>query len=95
MIKTTSLTLTGDKGEEIELPLVFSTPFRRELIHKAWTNLNSHKFQRQGRHPTAGMDVVADTNDPPTGQGISRIARMRGGGGGRQGQAGDVASTRG
>ena len=95
MTKTISLTLTGDKEGEIELPLVFSTPFRRELIHKAWTNLNSHKFQRQGRHPTAGMDVVADTNDPPTGQGISRIARMRGGGGGRQGQAGEVASIRG
>jgi large subunit ribosomal protein L4e len=59
MIKTTSLTLTGNKEDEIELPLVFSTPFRRELIHKAWTNLNSHSFQRQGRHPTAGMDVVA------------------------------------
>ena len=95
MIKTTSLTITGDKADEIELPLVFSTPFRKELIHKAWTNLNSHKFQRQGRHPTAGMDVVADSNSPPTGQGIARIARMRGGGGGRQGQAGEVASIRG
>jgi large subunit ribosomal protein L4e len=95
LTKATSLTITGSKDDEIELPLVFSTPFRRELIHKAWTNLNSHKFQRQGRHPTAGMDVVADSNSPPTGQGISRIARMRGGGGGRQGQAGEVASTRG
>ncbi len=95
MTKATSLTLTGDTAEEIELPLIFSTPFRRELIHKAWTNLNSHKFQRQGRHPTAGMDVVADSNSPPTGQGIARIARMRGGGGGRQGQAGEVASIRG
>ncbi len=35
MTKTISLTLTGDREEEIELPLVFSTPFRRELIHKA------------------------------------------------------------
>ncbi|MFZ8908562.1 MAG: 50S ribosomal protein L4 [Nitrosopumilaceae archaeon] len=95
MTKTTSLNINGDKEGEIELPLVFSTPFRRELIHKAWTNLNSHKFQRQGRHPTAGMDVVADSNSPPTGQGIARIARMRGGGGGRQGQAGEVASIRG
>ena len=95
MIKTVSLTLTGDKADEIELPTIFATPFRKELIHKAWTNLNSHKFQRQGRHPTAGMDVVADSNNPPTGQGIARIARMRGGGGGRQGQAGEVASIRG
>ena len=88
-------TTNGTKEGEIELPLVFSTPYRRELIHKAFTNLNSHKFQPQGRHPTAGMDVVADSNDPPTGQGVSRVARARGGGGGRQGQGAEVASTRG
>ena len=88
-------TTSGAKDGEIELPLVFSTPYRRELIHKAFTNLNSHKFQPQGRHPTAGMDVVADSNDPPTGQGVSRVARARGGGGGRQGQGAEVASTRG
>lgn len=94
-MKIASYTTTGTKDGEVELPLVFSTPFRRELIHKAFTNLNSHKFQRQGRHPTAGMDVVADSNDPPTGQGVSRVARARGGGGGRQGQGAEVASTRG
>ena len=94
-MKTATYTTNGTKEGEIELPLVFSTPFRRELIHKAFTNLNSHKFQPQGRHPTAGQDVVADSNDPPTGQGVSRVARMSGGGGGRQGQGGEVASTRG
>jgi len=94
-MKTATYTTTGTKDGEVELPLVFSTPFRRELIHKAFTNLNSHKFQPQGRHPTAGQDVVADSNDPPTGQGVSRVARMSGGGGGRQGQGGEVASTRG
>ena len=94
-MKTAAYTTTGTKDGEVELPLVFSTPFRRELIHKAYTNLNSHKFQPQGRHPTAGMDVVADSNDPPTGQGVSRVARARGGGGGRQGQGAEVASTRG
>ncbi|MDH3204000.1 MAG: 50S ribosomal protein L4 [Nitrosopumilus sp.] len=94
-MKTSTYTTTGTKEGEIELPLIFSTPFRRELIHKAFTNLNSHKFQPQGRHPTAGQDVVADSNDPPTGQGVSRVARMSGGGGGRQGQGGEVASTRG
>ena len=95
MTKATSLKITGEKDGEIELPLVFSTPFRRELIHKAVTNLTSHKFQKQGRKPMAGMDVVADSNDPPTGQGVSRVARMQGGGGGRQGQGAEVASTRG
>ncbi|MCV0430021.1 50S ribosomal protein L4 [Nitrosopumilus sp.] len=94
-MKTSSYTTTGTKDTDIELPIVFSTPFRRELIHKAFTNLTSHKFQKQGRKPMAGMDVVADSNDPPTGQGVSRVARMQGGGGGRQGQGAEVASTRG
>ena len=95
MTKATVYTTTGTKDGEVELPPVFSTPFRRELIHKAFTNLTSHKFQPQGRHPTAGQDVVADSNDPPTGQGVSRVARAQGGGGGRQGQGAEVASTRG
>lgn len=94
-MKIASYTITGTKDEDVELPRIFSTPYRHDLIHKAYTNLNSHKFQRQGRHPSAGMDVVADTNDPPTGQGVSRVARARGGGGGRQGQGAEVASTRG
>ena len=74
-MKISTLTISGTKESEVELPLVFSTPFRRDLIAKSFTNLNSHKFQPQGRHPTAGMDVVARSNDPPTGQGISRIAK--------------------
>ena len=95
MMKTAVYTTIGTKDGEVELPSVFSTPLRQELIHKAFTNLTSHKFQRQGRKPNAGMDVVADSNDPPTGQGVSRVARMQGGGGGRQGQGAEVASTRG
>ena len=94
-MKVPTFAINGTKENEIELPLVFSTSFRKDLISKSFTNLNSHKFQPQGRHPTAGMDVVARSNDPPTGQGVSRIAKMRGGGGGRQGQAGGVASVRG
>ena len=94
-MKVSTFAINGTKENEIELPLVFSTSFRKDLIAKSFTNLNSHKFQPQGRRPTAGMDVVARSNDPPTGQGVSRIAKMRGGGGGRQGQAGGVASVRG
>ena len=82
-------------GKMISLPFVFETPYRPDLIHKAFVHLASHSFQPQGRHPTAGMDVVADSNDPPTGRGVSRVARAAGGGGGRQGQGAEVASTRG
>ena len=85
---------SGSNEGEIELPIIFSTPVRNDLIHKAFTHLESHKFQRQGRYPNAGMDVVAESNSPPTGHGAARVARMSGGGGGRQGQGGGVAMVR-
>jgi len=94
-MKSNVLTLDGKKSEEIDLPNVFNTKINLSVIHKAYINLESHGFQKHSTHPTAGQDVVADSNDPPTGRGISRIARMKGGGGGRQGQAGEVAGTRG
>ena len=94
-MKTSVLTLDGKKSGQIDLPNVFDTKLNSELIHKAYINLESHGFQKHSTHPTAGQDVVADSNDPPTGRGISRIARMKGGGGGRQGQGGEVAGTRG
>jgi large subunit ribosomal protein L4e len=79
-MKAQTLSLSGAKQGEVDLPNVFLTPFRKDLIHKAFVNLDSHHYQRQGRHPTAGMDVVAMSNDPPTGHGQARIARIRGGG---------------
>jgi large subunit ribosomal protein L4e len=93
-MKATVLSLSGAKDGEIELPLVFSTPLRNDLIHRAYVHLESHGFQRQGRYPNAGMDVVAESNSPPTGHHEARVARMRGGGGGRQGQGGGVAMVR-
>jgi len=93
-MKVPVFSTTGSNDGDIELPLVFSTPIRNELIHKAYLHLESHSFQRQGRYPNAGMDVVAESNSPPTGHHQARVARMAGGGGGRQGQAGGVAMTR-
>ncbi len=87
--------ITGSKQEEIDLPTVFSTPLRSDLLHKAFVNLESHKFQTQGRYPLAGMNVVAESNSPPTGHHQARVARMHGGGGGRMGQGGGVAMVRG
>ena len=93
-MKVPVLSTTGSNDGEVELPLVFSTPLRNDLIHEAYIHLESHGFQRQGRYPNAGMDVVAESNSPPTGHGAARVARMRGGGGGRQGQGGGVAMVR-
>ena len=89
------LGLDGQRRSEVDLPPVFETPLRPDLVRRAHVCLESGRFQPKGTHPTAGMDVVARSNDPPTGRGTSRIAKMRGGGGGRQGQAGGVASVRG
>lgn len=94
-MKTQVISTTGSKEKEIELPLVFSTTIRKDLIHRSYINLETHKFQRQGRRLTAGMDVAASSLDPPTGHGQSRIAKMHGGGGGRQGEAAGVGSVRG
>ncbi len=94
-MKVPIYSVNGSKEGEIELPLVFSTPFRNDLLHKAYLHLESHNFQKQGRYPNAGMDVVAESNSPPTGHGAARVARMRGGGGGRMGQGGGVAMVRG
>lgn len=88
------LSLNGTKQEELELPKIFQTPVRKDLICRVYVNLDSHHYQRQGRHLTAGMDVVATSNDPPTGHGQSRVARIRGGGP-RRGQAAGVAMVRG
>ncbi|MDI1495756.1 MAG: ribosomal protein L4 [Cenarchaeum symbiont of Oopsacas minuta] len=88
--------INGEKNSNVDLPPVFNTPFRYDLIHKIYTIQNTHTFQPKGTHPTAGMDVSADSLDPPTGHGQSRVARINAGGaGGRGGQGGEVASTRG
>ncbi len=94
-MKVQSLAIDGKEDSQVEVPMVFETPYRKDLIHRVYTNLNTHRFQPKGTHPTAGMDVSADSLDPPTGHGRSRVARMKGGGGGRGGEAGEVASVRG
>ena len=94
-MKRSVLTINGKKDTDIDLPIVFETEVNRTLIHRAFINLQSHGFQKHSTKPTAGMEVVADSNDPPTGRGVARIAKIKGGGGGRAGQAGEVASTRG
>ncbi len=86
----------GEKTGTMQLPRVFNTPFRHALIYRIYTTQTTHSFHPKGTHPPAGMDVSADSLDPPTGHGQSRVARINAGGaGGRGGQGGEVASTRG
>jgi large subunit ribosomal protein L4e len=84
--------IDGSVESTMPLPQVFQTPFRPEVIHRVYVNLLSHRFQRQGRYPAAGELVSAESRN--TGLGIARLARIRGQGFSRAGQAAGVAGVR-
>ena len=85
--------MDGKPGAAVDLPRAFSTPLRPDLVQRAWWILHSHSLQPYGRDPMAGERTSAETSNPPTGRGVSRIPRVKGGGTNRAGQAGGVAST--
>lgn len=78
---------------EIELPEIFSTPYRPDIINRAYIALSTHKIQPQGRDPMAGMKTSATTFNPPTGRGISRVSRVKGERNPRSGQAAGISSV--
>lgn len=82
----------GSNQNTIDLPLIFKTPYRPEVIQKVYNNLNSYSFQKQGRYPAAGQMVSAESRN--TGLGIARLARAKGEGFPRAGQAAGVAGVR-
>lgn len=93
MAKAQVLNIGGGKGSsDVELPRVFDTPYRPEVIQKVYVNLQSHSYQQQGRYPAAGEMVSAESRN--TGLGIARLARARGEGFPRAGQAASVAGVR-
>jgi large subunit ribosomal protein L4e len=91
-MKAKVVAVSGKEAGEVELPVVFDTPYRPEVIHKVYVNLLSHSYQRQGRYPAAGEMVSAESRN--TGLGIARLARARGEGFPRAGQAASVAGVR-
>ncbi len=90
-MKAPVYSLDGNKIDEIELPKVFSTPFRPDVIHKAYVNLQSCLFQPQGRDPLAGERTSAMSRN--TGLGLARMARIKGSGFPRSGQAAGVGGV--
>lgn len=68
--------LTGNPTEKIELPKVFATPIRPDVIKKAVLTQQSHRYQPQGRDPMAGKRTSAASLG--TGLGIARMARVKG-----------------
>jgi large subunit ribosomal protein L4e len=57
------MSIDGSTKQTISLPQVFQTPFRPEVIHRVYVNMLSHTYQRQGRYPSAGEMVSAESRN--------------------------------
>jgi large subunit ribosomal protein L4e len=90
-MKTSLHAIDGSTGEEIELPKIFETPYRPDLIHRVYVSVATHNLQRQGRNPEAGERTSAESWG--VGRGAARVPRVRGRGGQRSSQAAGVASV--
>lgn len=90
-MKVDLLGLEGEVKGEVELPSIFETPFRPDIIHRAYIALEMHKLQPQGRDPEAGERTSAQSWG--VGRGVARPARVKGAGTPRANQAGGVASV--
>lgn len=71
--------LNGKSVGKIELPIVFTTPLRPDIIKRAVLAIQSSRIQPQGRDPMAGKRTTAESRG--TGSGIARIPRIKGGSG--------------
>jgi large subunit ribosomal protein L4e len=91
-LKAKVLDLERNSVGVIDLPQVFRTPYHPAVMHRAYVSLLSHSFQAQGRYTHAGEIVSAESRN--TGLGIARIARAKGQGFPRAGQAAGVAGVR-
>jgi len=68
--------MDGKSVGKVELPHIFETPLRVDLIRRAVVALQSHAFQPQGRDPMAGKRTTAQSLG--VGHGMSRIPRVKG-----------------
>ncbi len=76
-MKVPIINLQNEKTGEVEVPKVFSTTVRHDVIKKAVIALQSTRFQPQGRDPMAGKRTTAIGRG--TGHGMSRVPRLKGG----------------
>ena len=67
--------LKGEEVSQLNLPQIFNTPSRPDVIKRAVVAIQSHKYQPQGRDPMAGKKNTAVSRH--SGLGISRVPRLR------------------
>ncbi|MDE1852189.1 MAG: 50S ribosomal protein L4 [Thaumarchaeota archaeon] len=92
-MKAEVLGLNGKPSGEVEVPEVFDSELRPDLVRRMFWLVGSHRLQPKGRDPMAGERTTAETHSPPTGTGRSRIPRVKGERYPRGGLAGGVASV--
>ena len=68
----------GKRSGEVEIPAVFASELRPDLVRRMFWLVGSHHLQPKGRDPMAGERTTAETHSPPTGTGRSRIPRVKG-----------------
>jgi len=93
MKKAEVVGLNGKASGEVEVPQVFASALRPDLVRRVFWLVGSHGLQPKGRDPMAGERTTAETHSPPTGTGRSRIPRVKGEHYSRGGLAGGVASV--
>lgn len=74
-MKVPVINLQNENTGEVELPKVFNTPVRHDVIKRAVIALQSSRFQPQGRDPMAGKRTTAESRG--TGHGIARVPRLK------------------
>jgi large subunit ribosomal protein L4e len=79
--------LQGKATGKVDLPSVFQTPLRPDVIKRAVLAIQSNRLQPQGRALMAGKKTSAESRG--TGSGVARIPRVKGG----SGRAGFAPST--
>jgi large subunit ribosomal protein L4e len=67
--------LKGKEESTVNLPQIFNTPYRPDVIKRAVVTIQSHSFQPQGRDPMAGKRTTAESRG--AGLGIARVPRMK------------------
>ncbi len=71
--------LEGKPTSKTDLPSIFETPLRPDVIKRAVLSIQSHRLQPQGRDPMAGKRTSAESRG--TGMALARVPREKGGGG--------------
>jgi large subunit ribosomal protein L4e len=78
------VSVEGQQVSTVELPKVFNTPIRAEVVKEVYVNLAKNAMQPHGTSPMAGVRVSAASWG--TGRAKARVPRVNGSGTNRSGQ---------